>query len=393
MEHKVRLVTVGSTETVAQELLTVVNELFPGEVIASAMAVKSVRDHTIADLFAALPTRVAEASQRIPREKIVVLELVPESLFYVDIAKIPANERVIVFNNNTAQGEKIVEYCQENNVDHVNYVVVPYNEISRQQVIKELSTAKYIVGADTIVGRQGYLMNHYASYLPQDVIIIPAKRVATFESTKAIIEAVYRVNYEYFSSETREISHHLNGQIEGIVAAIQQMNVSIEKTTNTVELVSEKMVDDVARVSSIVDISKVLVQATENIGHVVDTIRNISSQTNLLALNAAIEAARAGDQGRGFGVVAQEVRKLANESQSSVDKIKSHIENIQTIVRDIVPSLQEMAQEIQLNKENIENIASFSSQEEEAMAEIAGAVNNVKLTSDSLVNSCQTLFR
>ncbi|MGI6553617.1 MAG: hypothetical protein ACOX37_11655 [Bacillota bacterium] len=159
-------------------------------------------------------------------------------LFYVAIAKIPANEDVIVFNNNTAQGQKIVEYCRENNVDHVNYIVVPYNEIPQQQVIESLSTAKYIIGADTIVGPGGHLMNKYASYLPKDVTIIPANRVATFESTKALMKAVYQVNYEHFASETREISQHLNDQIEQIVAAIEEVNASIETTSSTVDLVS-----------------------------------------------------------------------------------------------------------------------------------------------------------
>ncbi|HHX51408.1 MAG TPA: hypothetical protein GX711_08215, partial [Clostridia bacterium] len=121
--------------------------------------------------------------------------------------------------------------------------------------------------------------------------------------------------------------------------------------------------------------------------------RNISSQTNLLALNAAIEAARAGDQGRGFGVVAQEVRKLANESQASVDKIKSHIGNIQKVVEEIVPSLKDLSQEIQLNKEDVENIASLSREEKGAMAGIAEAVNNIKYTSDNLVTSCQKLLK
>lgn len=393
MEGKIRLVTVGSTETVAQELLAVVREMFPHEIISSAMALKAVPDHSIADLFVALPTRVAEAAQKIPGEKIVSLELLPDSSFYVAIAKIPAHEDVIVFNNNTAQGQKIVEYCRENNVDHVNYIVVPYQEIPQQQVIEHLSTAKYIIGANTIVGPGGYLMEKFASYLPKEVTIIPAKRVATFESTKELMKAVYRVNYELFSSETREISQQLNDQIEQIVAAIQEVNASIETTSSTVDQVSRKMNDDTAKVTSIVDISDVLYRATANIGQVVDTIRNISSQTNLLALNAAIEAARAGDQGRGFGVVAQEVRKLANESQASVDKIKSHVESIQKVVEEIVPSLKDLSQEIQLSKEDIENIAFLSREEKAAIAHIAEAVNNIKFTSESLLSSCGNLLK
>lgn len=392
MEHQIRLVTVGSTETVAQELLAVVKELFPQEIISTGMALKSVSDHTIADLFAALPTRVEEAAQKIPRDKIVTLELVPDTSFYVAIAKIPPNEDVIVFNNNTAQGEKIISYCKDNNVDHVNYHVVPYNEIPHQQIITQVSEAKYIVGAATIVGPGGYLMNKYASYLRQDVTIIPAHRVATFESTKALMKAVYRINYQHFSRETREVSHRLNEQIDQIVAAIQQINASIENTSGTVDQVSAKMVEDTNSVSSIVEIANILFQATANIDNVVETIRNISSQTNLLALNAAIEAARAGEHGRGFGVVAQEVRKLANESQSSVDKIKSHMENIQKVVQEIVPSLRELSQKIQWNKENIENIAALAREEKMAMAEIAESLNHIKNTSDNLVSLCQKLL-
>lgn len=392
MEHQIRLVTVGSTDTVAQELLAVVRKLFPHEIASTGMALKSVPDHTIGDLFAALPTRVEEAAQKIPRDKIVTLELVPDASFYVAIAKIPPNEDVIVFNNNTAQGEKIVSYCKENNVDHVNYHVVPYNEIPHHQAIAQVSKAKYIIGADTIVGPGGYLMNKYASYLKPDVTVIPAHRVATFESTKALMKAVYRVNYQLFSRETREVSHRLNEQIEEIVAAIQQMNASIENTSGTVDQVSTKMAEDVNNVSSIVEISNILFQATANIGNVVDTIRNISSQTNLLALNAAIEAARAGDHGRGFGVVAQEVRKLANESQSSVGKIKSYMENIQKVAQEIVPPLKDLSQQIQRNKENIENIAALAREEKIAMAEIAESLNHIKNTSDILMNSCRKLL-
>jgi methyl-accepting chemotaxis protein len=105
----------------------------------------------------------------------------------------------------------------------------------------------------------------------------------------------------------------------------------------------------------------------EKIGNVVETIDDIAEQTNLLALNAAIEAARAGEHGKGFAVVADEVRKLAERSQRETKAIAELIREVQAGTRDAVLAMETGARKV-------EDGSSQADQAGQALGEILGAV-------------------
>ncbi|ABE54379.1 methyl-accepting chemotaxis sensory transducer [Shewanella denitrificans OS217] len=112
---------------------------------------------------------------------------------------------------------------------------------------------------------------------------------------------------------------------------------SVEQTISKIQQLSAQLNDSSRVVSE-------LEQDSKTIGSVLDVIRGIAEQTNLLALNAAIEAARAGEQGRGFAVVADEVRNLAMRTQSSTAQISAITQTLQTRTRSIV-QLMEVSQQ------------------------------------------------
>lgn len=180
-----------------------------------------------------------------------------------------------------------------------------------------------------------------------------------------------------------------NQELEMVAAAINEMTAAVKevaqsssnaaKSTQDAREMSQKGALTITDAIGIIDsldlkISTAsssinqLKEDSENIGSVLDVIRGIAEQTNLLALNAAIEAARAGEQGRGFAVVADEVRTLASRSRDSTQEIQDMIEKLQREVSNAVSNMGEVSKSAAKGVAQVEESA-------EALAEMAGSVS------------------
>jgi methyl-accepting chemotaxis protein len=127
------------------------------------------------------------------------------------------------------------------------------------------------------------------------------------------------------SSEAVTVTHNSSRAVEETVQGMQRIQTKVNQT-------AEKVME--------------MGQRSDQIGVIVETIDDIASQTNLLALNAAIEAARAGEHGKGFAVVADEVRKLAEKSAVATKEIAGLVKSIQGTVSEAVQAMNESANEV-----------------------------------------------
>ncbi|MBY0578842.1 MAG: methyl-accepting chemotaxis protein [Burkholderiales bacterium] len=220
--------------------------------------------------------------------------------------------------------------------------------------------------------------------------------------------------------ETTRRKDYLEERVAQIAVAMDQMSASVSDVArNTVsasdlgagmlrnaegsrEIVRQALagmhqVADIVRTAS--DTIEQLGSQSQKIGNIVGVIKEIAEQTNLLALNAAIEAARAGEQGRGFAVVADEVRKLAERTTTATAEIGTMIEATQNNTRhavavmengrreaekgeafshDVESSLEKIVRDIETIKSVVTNIASTVRQQAESASEIAGNLEQLK---------------
>ena len=308
-----------------------------------------------------------------------------------------------------------------------------------------------MVAIEKPISEAGYLMNQYASgnlvetmqgnykgkfnELKKDIQKLSDALCNSFSEIDNAVVTTSSTAQELSSlaENMSAASHEQSAQTHDVAAAVEEMTATISDNNNSSQKTSElahenmniardggdkvnetiqKMRDIANVVSNSAESVEKLGAASQEIGEIILVIEEIADQTNLLALNAAIEAARAGEQGRGFAVVADEVRKLAERTTEATTQIASMIKDIQTQTKEAVTEMEignkEVESGIQLADtagealkkilestqevmENISMIARASTDQTQAANEISKNVNGISEVTASTAQQIQDI--
>ncbi len=179
-------------------------------------------------------------------------------------------------------------------------------------------------------------------------------------------------------SAVDEVAHHASDASNEVEKVTELANSNIANMQNNLAFISSLK-------TSLDDASGLIHQLsseTQEIGHFIEVIQNISEQTNLLALNAAIEAARAGENGRGFAVVADEVRALATNSRRSADEISQKIDGLQKMAQQAVGIMES-------NLSNADKSVSQTEKTHTSLRAMIARLSTINEMSRSIATACE----
>lgn len=292
-----------------------------------------------------------------------------------------------------AKGNLKIKKIDNNSKDEIGQLGRAFKTMTENliQLVQQVSLSSTQVAASSqqlsTGAEQSAQASHQVAVAIMDVSVGADKQLNSVNETSAVVQQM--------SAGIQQMSE--NAKIA--VQTTEKTALSAAGGSQAINKTIEQMINIERTVTGSADVVMNLGDRSREIGQIVDTISGIAAQTNLLALNAAIEAARAGEQGRGFAVVADEVRKLAEQSQEASKQIALLINEIQQDTQNAVIAMNEGTHQVKLGTEVAETagqafieITTLVNQVASQVGEISEEIQQMALGSQRIVSSVADIY-
>lgn len=286
-----------------------------------------------------------------------------------------------------ANGDLLVEDIKVNShkKDEISAIAVSFNTMAAnlRDVINQVSIdSQQVASSAEELAASADSMNNASEHISntiQEMAVGTDKQVKEVEETNRTVQGMQQYVKQIFSNsnivaeKANETSIKAKMGNEAMQTVVNQMN-----TINETFLETSKLIEELGKHSN-------------EIGAISKVINDIADQTNLLALNAAIEAARAGEQGKGFAVVADEVRKLAEQSSQSANQITNLIRKIQSETGNAVSSMQNATDDVESGIKLVNQTGVTFEDIKGSIDEVSGQITEVSISVEQLTQGMEQM--